>query len=149
MTLGQMRRPWNPDVGRGRYRRGLYTFFWRATPHPFFTTFDAPGRIQSCTRRMRSNTPLQALTLLNDPAFVEIAQAFAARIVRDCPDPAGDQVRLRRAFFLALARSPSPRELETLESLLANERRTGAQPAGEWLAVARVLLNVDEFQTRE
>ncbi len=70
MTLGQMKRPWVADVGPNRYRRGLYTFFWRATPNPFLTTFDAPGGVQSCTRRLRSNTPLQALTLLNDPAFI-------------------------------------------------------------------------------
>ena len=72
-----MKRPWLADVGPNRYRRGLYTFFWRATPHPFLTTFDAPGGVQSCTRRLRSNTPLQALTLLNDPAYFEIAQGLA------------------------------------------------------------------------
>ena len=58
MTLGQMKRPWVADVGPNRFRRGLYTYFWRATPHPFLTTFDAPGGVQSCTRRLRSNTPL-------------------------------------------------------------------------------------------
>ena len=87
MNLGQMRRPWQADTGPNRYRRGLYTFFWRATPNPFLTTFDAPGGVQTCTRRFRSNTPLQALTLLNDPAFVEIAQGLAARIVRRAASP--------------------------------------------------------------
>ena len=62
MNLGQMRRPWQAETGPNRYRRGLYTFFWRATPNPFLTTFDAPGGVQTCTRRFRSNTPLQALT---------------------------------------------------------------------------------------
>ncbi len=79
MDLGQMRRPWRADTGPDRYRRGLYTFFWRATPYAFLTTFDAPGGVQACTRRLRSDTPLQALTLLNDPAFVEIARGLAAR----------------------------------------------------------------------
>src|SRR5262249_11095370 len=51
MTLGQMKRPWRADAGSNRYRRGLYTYFWRATPHPFLTTFDAPGGVQACTRR--------------------------------------------------------------------------------------------------
>ena len=74
-----MKREWKPASGPDRFRRGLYTFFWRATPFPFLTTFDAPGGVQACTRRLRSNTPLQALTLLNDPAMVEIAQALAAR----------------------------------------------------------------------
>ncbi len=105
MNLGQMRRPWQADTGPNRYRRGLYTFFWRATPHPFLTTFDAPGGVQTCTRRLRSDTPLQALTLLNDPAFFEIAGGLAARILEDCPDPATDRQRLRHAFLLCLARS--------------------------------------------
>ena len=78
MTLGQMKREWKADTGADRYRRGVYTFFWRATPFPFLTTFDAPGSQQACTRRMRSNTPLQALTLLNDPAMVEIAKWLPA-----------------------------------------------------------------------
>ncbi|MCA9430840.1 MAG: DUF1553 domain-containing protein, partial [Candidatus Omnitrophica bacterium] len=73
MDLGQKKRDWNADTGADRYRRGLYTFFWRATPHSFLMTFDAPNAMGTCTRRVRSNTPLQALTLLNDQAFVEMA----------------------------------------------------------------------------
>ena len=122
MTLGQMKRPWVADVGPNRYRRGLYTYFWRATPHPFLTTFDAPGGVQSCTRRLRSNTPLQALTLLNDPASFEIAQGLAARILAERPDPANDRDRLERAFLLCLGRPASDRELKTLENVLAQER---------------------------
>ncbi len=80
MNLGQMRREWKTSTGPDRYRRGMYTFFWRATPHPLFTLFDAPDGTRSCTRRLRSNTPLQALTLLNDEAFVECA----GRWPRDC-----------------------------------------------------------------
>ncbi|MGP0064265.1 MAG: PSD1 and planctomycete cytochrome C domain-containing protein [Isosphaeraceae bacterium] len=155
MNFGQMRRPWRADMGPNRYRRGLYTFFWRATPHPFLTTFDAPGGVQTCTRRLRSDTPLQALTLLNDPAFFEIAGGLAARILADCPHPATDRDRIRYAFLLCLSRPPSDRELETLERVLIEERaesrssgaRTDAVPP-EWLTVARVLLNLDEFVTR-
>ena len=157
MNLGQMKRPWQADTGPNRYRRGLYTFFWRATPHPFLTTFDAPGGVQTCTRRLRSDTPLQALTLLNDPAFVEIAGGLAARILEDRPEPATDRQRIRHAFLLCLARTPTDQELGTVERVLVQDRAecsksgTTIAPAvpPEWVTVARVLLNLDEFVTRE
>src|SRR5205823_9860389 len=114
MTLGQMKRPWQADTGPNRYRRGLYTFFWRATPHPFLTTFDAPGGVQSCTRRLRSDTPLQALTLLNDPAMVEISRGLARRISGERPAPAGDHERLEYAFALCLGRPPAASEQPSL-----------------------------------
>jgi mono/diheme cytochrome c family protein len=149
MNLGQMRRPWKADVGPDRFRRGLYTFFWRATPHPFLTTFDAPGGSQTCTRRFRSNTPLQALTLLNDPAFVEIAEGLARRVVHDRPAPATDRDRLTHAFRLCLGRIPADRELAALEKLLDfPDGRTGTNES-RWTSVARALLNLDEFVTRE
>ena len=149
MNLGQMRRPWQADTGPNRYRRALYTFFWRATPNPFLTTFDAPGGVQTCTRRFRSNTPLQALTLLNDPAFVEIAQGLARRIETDWPAPACDRDRLRHAFVLCLGRAPTSRELETLEALLPEQAGGDGKKSAGWMDVARVLLNLDEFVTRE
>jgi mono/diheme cytochrome c family protein len=150
MSLGQMKREWNPERGPNRFRRGIYTFFWRATPFPFLTTFDAPGGVQTCTRRLRSNTPLQALTLLNDPAMVEIAQALAARIVRE--RPAGDGDRIDHAFHLCLSRPPTIAERATIERLLHQESEDsaiGSSQQGAWSAVARVLLNLDEFVTRE
>ncbi len=168
MTLGQMKRPWRADSGPNRYRRGLYTHLWRATPYPFLTTFDAPGGVQTCTRRFRSNTPLQALTLLNDPAFVEIADGLAARILSECPHPATDQERLQHAFLLCLGREPSSRERALLEQVLKREKTECDDPATgnttakaepsklrglplsrPWVTVARVLLNLDEFVTRE
>ena len=158
MTLGQMKRPWRADTGPNRYRRGLYTYFWRATPHPFLTTFDAPGGVQTCTRRLRSDTPLQALTLLNDPAFVEIARSLAARVLRERPEPATDRDRLRHAVLLCLGRAASEREFGTLKGVMAQERAEssgraretiGAAVPPEWMTVARVLLNLDEFVTRE
>ena len=149
MNLGQMRRPWQADSGPNRYRRGLYTFFWRATPNPFLTTFDAPGGVQTCTRRFRSNTPLQALTLLNDPAFVEIAHGLAARIMKEHPHPASDLERLKYAFVLCLGRTPSNSELQTLEAVLRNETEVDGTNESSWMTVARVLLNLDEFVTRE
>ena len=168
MTLGQMRREWTTDAGADRYRRGLYTFFWRATPHPLLMVFDAPDATRACTRRIRSNTPLQALTLLNDEAFFEFARALAARVLREAPPD--DAARLRHAFRLGLARAPSARELARLGDLLARQRaefradpdaaRPLAAAAGAvtsndvgeraaWTTVARVLLNLDEFITRE
>jgi hypothetical protein len=159
MTLGQMKREWTEDRGPGRYRRGLYTFLWRATPYPFFTTFDAPGAQQSCTRRNRSNTPLQALTLLNDPVIVDqrLILGLASRSLAARPPSASDQDRLRYSFFVGLGREPLGSELSALEKLFEQENRDdgpgmGASyrsPLKGWIAVARVLFNLDEFVTRE
>jgi hypothetical protein len=168
MTLGQMKRPWHTDTGPNRYRRGLYTYFWRATPHPFLTTFDAPGGVQACTRRLRSNTPLQALTLLNDPAYFEIAKGLANRILADRPAPATEEIRLEHAFRLCLGRPGTKRELKMLSKVLEQEQaELGARPTepsggnnqtvkdqgkaavASWVTIARVLLNLDEFVTRE
>ncbi len=143
----QIDKHWRPNVGPDRYRRGLYTYFWRSAPHPSLTVFDAPDASSTCTRRNRSNTPLQALTLLNDQGQFEFAQALAARVLREAgPDDAG---RLRYAFRLCLARPPSGREQQRLGELLARRRAEAASPDEAWLTVARVLLNLDEFITRE
>lgn len=140
MTLGQQSRAWTASTGEDRFRRGLYTYFWRATPHPALTVFDAPDAQTACTRRVRSTTPLQALTLLNDAAYFELALALAKRITTEAPeDP---QQRIDYAFRVALSRPPRPEEAEILATLLDHAR-------GEWPAAARALLNLDEFITRE
>ena len=159
-------KPWKVSEGSGRFRRGMYTFFWRSSPYPFLTTFDAPDANTSCTRRVRSNTPLQALTLANDPAFVEIAQGLASRVLREAP--ADNTGRITYAFRLCLARAPTDRELAVLKQFLLaqlsefqaapqqsaraapKERLQGisASDAAAWTALARVLLNLDEFITR-
>ncbi len=159
MTLGQMKRDWSTDSGPGRYRRGIYTFFWRATPHPFLTTFDAPGGQQACTRRMRSNTPLQALTMLNDPAMADrsVTLGLASRSLQTRPPSESDQDRLRHAFFVCLGREPLGSELSALERLFVQENRDDGpgvqgneQPSIKgWVAASRVLFNLDEFVTRE
>ena len=156
MNLGQMHRPWKADIGPNRYRRGLYTFFWRATPYAFLMTFDGSGGVQTCTRRMRSNTPLQALTLLNDPAFVEIARGLALRILDDCRSPRDDGDRIEYAFLLCLGRRPRDAERRTLEEYLKagrsttkDSKRSASTPPPEWIGLARILLNLDEFVTRE
>lgn len=127
MNVGQVKRPWPTSTGPDRYRRGLYTFFFRASPHPSLTVFDAPDSFTSCTRRLRSNTPLQALTLLNDAACFEQAQAMAKVVEKEGVDV---------AFQRCVARKPNDAELAKLKSL-------------EALTAARVLLNLDETITRE
>ncbi len=146
MSLGQVRREWVASPGPDRFRRGLYTYLWRATPHPALAVFDAPDATRACTRRIRSNTPLQALTLLNDPAYFEFAGALADRVLRE--GPGDDEGRLTFGFRLGLARAPGGVELRRLATLLDDARRSDPE-RGAWTTVARVLLNLDEFITRE
>ncbi len=127
MSLGQVKRAWPVSQGADRYRRGLYTFVFRATPPPGLSVFDAPDGFSTCTRRLRSNTPLQALTLLNDAAFVEFAKALEQILRTDGLDT---------AFRRCTGRLPSAEEKATLAPLTPFE-------------AARVLLNLDETITRE
>ncbi|HTU92942.1 MAG TPA: PSD1 and planctomycete cytochrome C domain-containing protein [Gemmataceae bacterium] len=144
-SFTQVPRNWEASRGRDRYRRGLYTYFWRSAPHPDLTVFDAPDALSACTRRNRSNTPLQALTLLNDQGFFEFAQALAGRVLHE--GPSEDRDRIGYAFYLCLGRKPNERERQALERLL--QQQGGAKPLDAWTSVARVLLNLDEFITRE
>ena len=127
MNRGQVRRGWTASSGEDRYRRGIYTFVFRATPPPSLNVFDAPDGFSTCTRRSRSNTPLQALTLLNDEAFYEFAEALKGRIEAD---------GIESVFRHCTSREPSGEELELLDGL-------------EAIDLARVLLNLDETITRE
>lgn len=142
----QNQREWKASTGGDRYRRGLYTYLQRTRFHPALAVFDAPDAFTACTRRLRSNTPLQALTLLNDQAFLEMAQSFAKNI-QSCESE--DRGRIRFAFRRCLAREPHATELERLHNLLAAERGSGSSESDAWLTVARVLLNLDETITRE
>jgi hypothetical protein len=149
----QVPREWQPSAGPDRYRRGLYTYFWRSAPHPALTVFDAPESTSTCTRRNRSNTPLQALTLMNDKAFYEFAQGLAKRVLVE--GPADDGARIRHAFRLCLGRVPRDLEQkrlgELLTQLLAAPEPADAQARefAAWTTLSRVLLNLDEFITRE
>jgi hypothetical protein len=127
MSLGQVKRDWKTSKGSDRYRRAVYTFVYRATPPPNLIVFDAPDGFLACTKRLRSNTPLQALTLLNDSAFVECAESLS-RII--------EAEGLDAAFRRCTARTPTADELAVLQSVPP-------------LAAARVLLNLDETITRE
>jgi hypothetical protein len=164
---------WVESTGPDRYRRGLYTWFQRTSPHPMLMTFDAPDSNLCCVRRERSNTPLQALTLLNDTVFVECAQALGRRIMTEAPTQATGadltRERLRYGFRLCVAREPSAAELmrltrvfedfrgmcqakpEEAAKLVGKMKGSGVETpeAAAWVAMARTLLNLDEFVTRE
>jgi hypothetical protein len=158
---------WVESTGPDRYRRGLYTWFQRTSPYPMLITFDAPDSNVCAVRRERSDTPLQALTLLNDTVFVECAKALGRRIVAETTGAPAD--RIRHAFRLCLGREPTADELAVLGRLFEETLRTckdkpeaaaklvgKPQPPGvdvpeaaAWVALARAILNLDEFVTRE
>lgn len=138
-SVTQVLRPWETSPGPDRYRRGLYTFHQRSAPHPALVLFDAPDGGVTCTRRVRSNSPLQALMMLNDETASEFARALAARSVQEAPT--SDSARIRHLYQLALNRLPSDEELAKIRDFVQSK-------PDSWTAVARALLNVDEFLTR-
>lgn len=163
------KRTWEHDHGASLYRRGLYVFWCRTFLHPGLQNFDACTREESVAERTPSNTPLQALTLLNDPEFVEASRAFAGQIILEGGTDA--QTRLDWAFQRALSRAPKPAETQVLLRLQASEQAfyeanpaeaekavavgeveppVGLEPVevAAWTAVARALLNLDETIVR-
>ena len=138
---------WKPSPGPEKYRRGLYTFIIRTTPFAQSITFDAPNPNEICTRRIRSNTPLQALTLLNDPVFFEMAEGLAKRVCREASD---DKARIDWAFRLCVSRHPTAAESSRLQELLDSQRNTEtASDHKAWTIVCSVLLNLHEFIMRD
>ena len=141
---------WNESPGREKYRRGLYIHYQRTTPYPFLVNFDEPDSTLSCTRRRLSNTPLQSLDLLNDPVFFEAAQALANRIETEVP---GDfRTRLNYAYRLCLDRAPTEKEATRLATYFDTQAGLRSKDPGviePWVGVSRILLNLDEFITRE
>jgi hypothetical protein len=163
------KREWENDSGDKLYRRGLYTFWCRTFLHPSLSAFDAPTREECTVDRPRTNTPLQALVLLNDPIYVEASRAFAERVLRH--GGATDPERIAFAFRTALGRAPSHEEAVVLADLLAKHRaqfaadrpaaeaalKVGARPApadldraelASWASLARAVLNLHETTTR-
>jgi mono/diheme cytochrome c family protein len=160
---------WETSKGEDKYRRGLYTFWRRTAPHPAMISFDAPSREFCVLRRNRSNTPLQALTTLNDPAAIEAAQALARRVAAK---PESDvKQKAAFAFRTVLARAPQPKEVERLAALFQSEFKNyqadakaaekmagsgignapgkpGTAELAAWTVVANVLLNLDETITK-
>jgi hypothetical protein len=161
---------WPETKGADRYRRGMYTFAKRSLPFPALVAFDAPSGETSCPRRMRSNTPLQALTTLNEKMFVEAAQAMALRIVKECGG--NEDAKAAFGFQLCTGRKPTKSELDSIlkfwrEQYAYFEDRTAAavtvalpdprqlppdlnlHKVAAWAMVSRALLNLDETITKE
>jgi hypothetical protein len=162
-------RTWTTSAGEDKYRRGLYTFWRRTVPYPSMATFDAPSRELCTVRRIRTNTPLQAFVTLNDPVFVEAAQALARRIVREGGNATADRARF--ALQLCLVRPPRDEQVQQLAALFEEELahyRQDAKSAEElatdplgplpkdadvaemaaWTVIANVLLNLDGVLTK-
>jgi len=167
---------WPTSTGKDRYRRAMYTFRYRSLPYPVLQTFDAPNGDFACVRRSKSNTPLQALTTLNEPVAVECAQALGRRILVEAPRD--DEARLKYSFRLCVGRRPTEEEAKVLTEFYHQQKQRiadgwldprqltadaanpkteapaipeGATPTelAAWTAVARVLLNLDETITKE
>jgi len=144
--VGGDRVTYDVSDGEDAWRRGIYTVWKRTSPYPSFTVFDAPARTACAVQRSRSNTPLQALVLLNDPVYVEAARALGRRMAAETAGaPLAD--RLRHGFRLCLARSPGATELAALERLWREQAAAGDE-ASAWHAVGTVLLNLDEMITK-
>ncbi len=162
-------RTWPVSQGEDRFRRGLYTFWRRTVPYPSMQTFDAPSREICTMRRIRTNTPLQALVTLNDPVYVEAAQGLARRMVRHGGQTVGERVAY--GLQLCLVRPPDPRRVEVLVRLFDSQLRRfraapqsalqlATEPIGPlpaemdaaelaaWTVVANVLLNQDGVLTK-
>ena len=157
---------WPESTGPDRYRRGLYTFFHRTSPYPQLMIFDAPDSNRTASRRRRSNTPLQALNLLNDEVFLEACRGLALRVFSGSPP--NWRERLNRIFQLTLNRMPSEREAHELEQSYERQvtlfRHSPSDADGlvrigsedhdpteiaAWMGLGRVLMNTDEFINRE
>jgi hypothetical protein len=158
---------WKTSSGEDRYRRGMYTFFKRTSPHPTLTSFDCPDSNTTNLQREVSNTPLQALATLNNDVFTEAAQAMVQRVVRESSQ-SDDASRLTFALRLCIARQPSANEIARFQQLLDKAREFYKQhpddaklltarhtldgvtmeEAAAWVATLRIVLNLDEFIVR-
>ena len=153
---------WPTSTGEDRYRRSVYTFMKRTAPFAMFNTFDAPSGESCVARRDVSNTPLQALTLLNDVFFVEVSQAMGKMLASRADSV---EARIRLAFRRCLTRPPTSAEVAALQKFYDAQKRRFASPgldpkllAGEgpgdpaeraaWTALARAILNLDEMITK-
>ena len=163
----QDKKPWKTATGSDRHRKAMYTQLWRSSLYPAMTVFDFPDANVTCTRRVRSNTPLQSLTLANDLTFVEFSRGLTSRLL--AAPMSDDSQRITLACELCLSRTPSSQELARLRGYLDEQRSHFASDlksatdfapkplpadvtppeAAAWMAVSRVLMNLDEFITRE
>ena len=152
--VGGQQYDYEVSPGEDKVRRGVYVVLKRMSPYPSFINFDATARLACRVNRGRSNTPLQALNLLNDPVYVEAAKGLAERVLQEKPGARLEQ-QLEHAFRIAVARSPNQRERDTLKHCYENEfaaaLTNGSLPAqsAAWFAVASALMNLDETITKE
>jgi hypothetical protein len=149
---------WAVSGGEDRYRRGMYTFFKRTSPHPNLITFDCPDSNVTCVKRNISNTPIAALATLNNSVFTDAAKAMAKRLIKERNS---DTERIAMGFQLCTARKPSTKEAAAFLALLKKaklyygENETEAKAfngdaeASAWATLTRIFLNLDEFITRE
>jgi hypothetical protein len=135
---------WIESQGEDRFRRSVYTFMRRSAPYPSLATYDAPSREFCTVRRVRTNTPLQALTSLNDPYFFAAAQAMAKRMEAEGGQSPAD--RIRYGFLLTVSRQPSPAEFEKVLSFYNKQK---GPELDALTMVANVLMNTDEALTKE
>ena len=150
--LSYSKKDWDEDTGPDRYRRGLYVFLRRTSPYPMLVNFDAPDTLTSVSRRERSNTPLQALNLLNDPVFQEAADALAFRVMSVGGSSFAE--RFGHLSHWCLDRAPSETETERAKEYHAAqleryEARGGGAERAAWRELGRAMLSLDEFITRE
>lgn len=164
IMFGSRQQIWETNRGEDQHQRSLYTYWKRQNPHPSMLAFDAPTRQECTAQRPVTNSPAQALALLNDPIFIEASRLLARRSMDSAPD---DKTRLTNLFRFALQREPSPRETEVLtpyldkwkshftdnpseaQALLANPKEQGDSAAfAAWTNMARLVLNLHEFLTR-
>jgi hypothetical protein len=150
---------WEESKGEDRYRRGLYTFVRRSALHPAMMNFDATSREFCTVRRIRTNTPLQALTTLNDEGFFEMAQGLARRMLRE--GGGDDRSRVNYGFRLATGRLPKPGESDSILTWLEREKQKAKEDlvklapnfkdrgASAYVMLANILLNLDEALTKE
>jgi hypothetical protein len=143
-SFTQVPKQWKTSPGTDRYRRGMYTFLWRSAPHPGLALFDAPDAGATCTRRHRSTTPLQALTLLNDASQVECAKSLAMNL----KSINGSAKRVDLVFQRCLNRPPTTAEAKLLCEFIEQEMVTTSENES-LIALCRVMLNSEEFLTRE
>jgi len=168
----QQPKAWKTEQGENRFRRAMYTFYYRSAPHPLFGTFDTPDFQTTCTSRSRSNTPLQALNIANDEAFMEFSKGLALQVVSEVPGDAATQrdARIKLAFVRSMSRPPSASEFQVLtkygkasaddfltapkdaQALLDPKLIASGMPpheAAALVSVARAIFNTDAFITRE
>jgi hypothetical protein len=138
---------WIQSKDEDQHRRAIYTMIRRSAPYPSLVTYDAPSREFCTVRRVRTNTPLQALTSLNDPFFFDAARAMARRLIAD--GGTTDAEKIRYGFLLSVGRPPSHSESESVLVFYRRQLASGMADSAAWTMVANVLLNSDEAITKE